>query len=202
MLNDPPKDHWKEYNSTSPLVSFFKKNYPISKEIEDILNRETFPVYVKKNKFIISPLDRNLNVYLILKGFVRGYVKVEGVELTTWLATESDIIGTIDSFMTDKGSREFVQAIDDVELVALPHTVTNYLYENYNEANIVGRIIMEQYYCSAEERAFIIRLPSAIAKYKRFLKSYPGIVNRISLKYIASFLGLRLETLSRVRSKI
>jgi len=99
-------------------------------------------------------------------------------------------------------SEEYLQALEDVDLIAIPHVLSNYLFENFTEANIVGRKMMELYYRSAEERAYICRISSAEKRYKRFLVSFPDLINRVSLKYIASFLAIRLETLSRIRTKI
>ena len=76
------------------------------------------------------------------------------------------------------------------------------LYEQHPEFNIVSRKLLQQYYSDAEGRAFIARLTNAETKYKQFLIRYSHFANRIPLTYIASFLGITLETLSRVRRKL
>jgi len=76
------------------------------------------------------------------------------------------------------------------------------LYEQFPEFNIVSRKLLQQYYSDAETRAFIARLTNAETKYKQFLARYSHLGNRIPLTYIASFLGITLETLSRVRRKL
>jgi CRP-like cAMP-binding protein len=76
------------------------------------------------------------------------------------------------------------------------------LYAQSPEFNIVIRKLLQQYYRDAERRAFIARLTNAENKYKYFLTRYSHLANRIPLKYIASFLGITLETLSRVRKKL
>ncbi len=53
-----------------------------------------------------------------------------------------------------------------------------------------------------EKRLHLLRKQKAIDKYKFFLRNYAGLANEVPLKYIASFLGINQETLSRVRSKI
>jgi len=196
------KDKWKRYNNSSPLISIFKKFHPLNDEIERWINQYTFPINYKKNKFLISPLDRNKYLFLILKGVVRGYIKDGKTEITTWICKEDEIVGTIRNLWLKGDSEEYLQALEDVELIAIPHMLSEYLYENFAEANIVGRKMMELCYRSAEERAFLCRISSAERRYKRFLKSFPDLINRVSLKYIASFLAIRLETLSRIRTKI
>lgn len=201
-VNISDEDRWKKFNNSSPLISIFKKFHPLNKEIEQRINQYTFPVSYKKNKYIISPLDRNKYLFLIIKGIVRGFVKDANLEITTWIAKENEIVGTIRNLWIDSDSEEYLQALEDVDLIAVPHELTEYLFENFPEANIVGRKIMELYYRSAEERAYLCRISSAEKRYKRFLISFPDLIHRVSLKYIASFLAIRLETLSRIRAKI
>ncbi|MDQ0966464.1 CRP-like cAMP-binding protein [Flavobacterium sp. W4I14] len=201
-VNLSDEDRWKKYNNFSPLVSIFKKFHPLNDEIEKRINQHTFPISYKKNKYLVSPVDRNKFLFLILKGVVRGFIKDGDNEITTWIAKENEIVGTIRNLWIDGDSDEYLQALEDVDLVAIPHVLSEYLYENFPEANIVGRKMMELYYRSAEERAYLCRISSAEKRYKRFLLSFPDLINRVSLKYIASFLAIRLETLSRIRAKI
>ncbi len=88
------------------------------------------------------------------------------------------------------------------ELTGLHYDDLQFLYENFPEANIVGRKIYEKYYRDAEERAFIARLTEATSKYKHFIATKSQLLNRVPLKFIASYLGMTLETLSRIRSKL
>ncbi|WP_443943549.1 Crp/Fnr family transcriptional regulator [Pedobacter sp. AW1-32] len=201
-VNISDKDRWKNYNNISPLISVFQRFHPLNEEIERRINAHTFPIHFKKNKHIVSPVDQNKYLFLIVKGAVRGFIKDGKNEITTWICTENEVIGTIRNLWLEGDSEEYLQALEDVELIAIPHTLSEFLYENFSEANIVGRKMMEEYYRSAEERAYLCRISSAEKRYKRFLLTYPDLVHRISLKYIASFLAIRLETLSRIRSKI
>jgi len=201
-VNLSDEDRWKKYNNFSPLISIFKKFHPLNDEIETRINQHTFPISYKKHKYLVSPVDRNKYLFLIVKGVVRGFIKDGNSEITTWIAKENEIVGTIRNLWIDGDSEEYLQALEDVDLIAIPHVLSEYLYENFAEANIIGRKMMELYYRSAEERAYLCRISSAEKRYKRFLTSFPDLINRVSLKYIASFLAIRLETLSRVRAKI
>ncbi|WP_231490826.1 Crp/Fnr family transcriptional regulator [Pedobacter sp. Leaf170] len=196
------KDRWRKYNDVSPVINVFKNFNSLNNDIEEQINQHTFPVHFKKGKFLISPLDRNEYLFLIIKGVVRGFIKDGKAEITTWIAKENEVVGTIRNLWVDGDSEEYLQALEDVELIAIPHSLSEYLYENHIEANIIGRKMMELYYRAAEERAYLCRISSAEKRYKRFLVSFPDLINRVSLKYIASFLAIRLETLSRIRTKI
>jgi CRP-like cAMP-binding protein len=76
------------------------------------------------------------------------------------------------------------------------------LYIKFPEFNFVVRKLLQKYYRDAEGRAYIARLTNAETKYRHFIRNHSHLANRIPLKYIASFLGITLETLSRVRKKI
>ncbi|QXU43149.1 Crp/Fnr family transcriptional regulator [Pedobacter sp. D749] len=201
-VNLSDEERWKEYNNFSPLIDVFKKFHPLNDEIERRINQHTFPISYKKNKYLLSPVDRNKFLFLIVKGVVRGFIKDGSTEITTWISKENEVVGTIRNLWGEGDSEEYLQALEDVDLIAIPHVLSDYLFENFTEANIVGRKMMELYYRSAEERAYLCRISSAEKRYKRFLASFPDLINRVSLKHIASFLAIRLETLSRIRAKL
>ena len=125
----------------------------------------------------------------------------DGREITTWINEENEVIGTIRNLGLARPSEEMVQAIEYCELIAIPYTVVEQLYRDYPEANIIGRIILEESYRDAEERAYISRIHAADKKYKRLMETRPNLCNRVPLKHIASYLGMTLETLSRIRNK-
>ena len=201
-VNLSDEERWKIYNNISPLIDIFKKFHPLNDEIERRINQHTFPISYKKNKYLLSPVDRNKFLFLIVKGVVRGFIKDGSTEITTWISKENEVVGTIRNLWGEGDSEEYLQAFEDVDLIAIPHVLSDYLFENFTEANIVGRKMMELYYRSAEERAYLCRISSAEKRYKRFQASFPDLINRVSLKHIASFLAIRLETLSRIRAKL
>ena len=196
------ENKWEMYNGFSPLISVFKAYHPLNAEIEAIINEQTFPVQFRKNKFISSPLHQNKYIYLLLKGLARGYMKNGTKEVTTWISKEHELVGSIRNLWEEEESEEYIQAIEPVEAIAIPHTMSKYLYDNFPIANYVGRKMTEMYCENAYQRGFLSRIPSAERRYQRFIKYHQALVDRVPLKYIASYLGMRLETLSRIRTKL
>lgn len=193
---------WASFGGQSPLIAVFKSFHQLSPEIEAVINSQTFPVNFAKNKHIASPLKHNRYIYLILQGAVHGYIKMGNKKITTWIAAENELAGTIRNLWEDVMTDEYIETIENVLAIAIPHSMSKLLYENYPIANYVGRKMTEIYIKGASERAFIARLPTALKRYQRLLISYPHLMNRVPLKYIASFISMRLETLSRIRSKV
>jgi len=197
------EDKWLPFNGFSPLIKVYRLFHDLTPEIEFIINSHTFPVTFKKNKFITSPLHRDKCAYLIIDGIARGFMKEDNQEITTWIAKENEFVGNVSNFWDEsEPSDEYIQALEDVVAIAVPYTMSKLLYLNYQVVNYVSRKMTQLHYLQACERALISRLQSAEKRYLRFIKSYPELVNRVPLKYIASFLCMRLETLSRIRSKL
>ena len=199
-INAP--DKWAASDGHSPLYSFFNAIHPLNKEAIKVLDRDSFPLNVKKGKFLVKPGMGDDHFFLVMKGVIRGFIKEDGKEITTWINEEHEIVGTIRNIGLKIPSEEYVQAVIDSYVIGIPTSLIEYLYEHFPEGNIIGRKILEDNYRGSEERAYICRIPSAEKKYRRFMDTQPGLLNRISLKYIASYLGMTIETISRVRNRV
>ncbi|THU41293.1 Crp/Fnr family transcriptional regulator [Niastella caeni] len=186
----------------SPFTLFVKNIYPVSKEAQEYLNQKSYPSQLDKGEFLVTAGSMCSQLYLIRKGILRSYVKEGAREITTWISSEQELVTCITSFGLQQPARENIQALEDCELSGLSFEDLQYLYDHFPEANIVGRKILEKYYRDAEERAFIARLMEATSKYKHFIATKSDLLNRVPLKFIASYLGMTLETLSRIRSKL
>jgi CRP-like cAMP-binding protein len=195
-------DKWTTSNGHSPVSIFFNAIHPIPADALELIDKETFPTFIQKGKYLLKPGHTGVFIFLILKGVMRAFIKESGKEITTWINEENEIVGSIRSLGLHIPSDEYLQAIEDCHLISIPYKLVEYLYDKYPEANIIGRKILEESYRDAEERAYISRIPSAEKKYKRFIETRSQLINRVSLKYIASYLGMTLETLSRVRSRM
>jgi CRP-like cAMP-binding protein len=186
----------------SPFTLFVKNIHPVSTAVQEFMNQKTFSSHIPKGDLLVTAGDMCSNLYLIRKGVLRSFVK-EGIkEITTWISGEQELVTCITCFGLQQPARENIQALEDCELIVMSLEDLQYLYDNFPEANIVGRKILEKYYRDAEERAFIARLMEATSKYKHFIATKSDLLNRVPLKFIASYLGMTLETLSRIRSKL
>lgn len=186
----------------SPLVSFALAVNTLSEEAREYANRKSFTHRVKKGEFLVRSGELCSYVYFIQKGILRGYVQDGKKEITTWITAENELATSITSFHSQQKSFENIQAIEESELTGLHYDDLQYLYKNHPEVNITGRLLLEKYYRDAEERAYIARLTEATSKYQRFIATKSFMLNRVPLKFIASYLGMTLETLSRIRSKL
>lgn len=194
-------DSWESTGGESPLASFVKQIYPVSDQVVNYINVHSFPRQASRGEYLLSAGEVSQHLFFIKKGAVRGFVK-EGVkEITTWITAENELVTSIRGLKRHQPALENIQAIEPCELVAVRYDALQFLYDHYIEMNIVGRRLLEQYYSDAEERAFISRIPNAAKRYQYFLETKSNLANRIPLKFIASYLGMTIETLSRIRSR-
>jgi CRP-like cAMP-binding protein len=184
-----------------PLVEFINKIYPLSEDIIEFMSSRTTFKKVMKGKFLLKPGECCKDFYYIHKGILRSYIKYGEKEITIWINPEGEITTSIRSIAGSRVSDEYIQVIENAELVVIPFEAMQELYEKFPEMNKVGRMLLEEYYAASEKRVYIARLPNAQARYQHFINSRPELLNRIPLKYVASYLGITLETLSRLRAK-
>ncbi|MGN6265111.1 MAG: Crp/Fnr family transcriptional regulator [Ginsengibacter sp.] len=185
----------------SPLVSFLNKVFPISKEAMDFLDKNTTLLSVPKKKYILKPGSIASDFYFIVKGVVHGFIKEGEKQITTWINEENEIVGSFRTLGTDRPCEEYLQALEDCELIVIPVVITEQVFEKYPETNTVALRMWEHNYRGAEERAYLGRITSAERKYKKFIESQPNLMSRVPLKYIASYLGMTVETLCRIRAR-
>ena len=146
-------------------------------------------------------MDINNSIFFIVKGIVRGFIKDENKDITTWFSFENEIISAFKHPEEENTSSiEYLQALEDCELISIPYTLIDFLYSNYHEIAVIGRKLLELHHHSASERAILARIPTALGRFNR-LQNDGLNYNRIPLRYLASYLGMRMETLSRIRSK-
>jgi CRP-like cAMP-binding protein len=186
----------------SSVIAVLDYFYPLSKGVKDYLGKRSYSCSFRKGKLLLKAGEICEHIYFIKKGAVRGFIKEGKRDITTWITAENEVVSSISALDLRVPALENMQAIENCELLALTYDDFQNLYIKFPEFNIVARKILQKYYQDAEGRAFIARLTNAENKYRLFITRYGHLANRIPLKYIASFLGITLETLSRIRKKL
>ncbi|RDC55938.1 Crp/Fnr family transcriptional regulator [Pedobacter chinensis] len=195
-------DFFKEEDRKGMLIRYFQQYIDVPSKMKTYILEDCSTKTFNKHKFLVSPLDLFPNVYFILKGTVRGFVRNNGEEVTTWISLEKNIVGlTLYPSSTGCEKTQYIQALEETEVIIITYALIEKLLSLFPEMSVLTRKLLWVQYQEAEERNFIIRLSSAPKRIKRLKDTNPDFFTRIPLKYLASFLGMRIETLSRLRSK-
>lgn len=183
------------------VIRKIKEYHPVSEEALQAL-KESMHVEIRpKHTLIVQSGTIDRNAYFIEEGITRSFFLHDGIETTTWFSQEGDITFGMDSLYYNLPSVEGVETLSECKLYVIPIPKLNALYEDYNDIANWGRIIHQQVN-NKLSHIFVERLQlPPKERYDRFMKHFPGVINRVKLKYIAEFLGITIYTLSRIRAQ-
>lgn len=190
------------YIDISPLIRALNHFHPQSPQVIDYFREHIRLFTFQRGQLMLTSGDVCEHIYFIRRGAVRGLVMEGDRDITTWITTENELVTSISGLDLQLPAMENMEAIENTIALGITTVAMQQLYDQHPEFNITGRKLLQQYYRDAERRALIARLTNAEHKYNFFLQQYPHLSNRIPLKYIASYLGITVETLSRVRKKL
>lgn len=155
---------------------------------------------VPKDHFLLKENTVSDYIYFIEKGVARIYYYKNGKEITEWLALDHQFFLSITSFFQRTPSYLIIQTIEPSEVYGIHHDDLMRLCDKYHDVERMLRKMVTLSLIFSQKRMDSIQFESAQQRYERLLQSTPQIVQRVPLTYIASFLGITLETLSRIRS--
>jgi CRP-like cAMP-binding protein len=157
---------------------------------------------VAKNGFLVEAGKVCRHLYFLERGAVCGFYYLNGKRVTHWFAFENDFFTSFHSFITQQPAVENIQALEGSVMWAITKNDLNVLLENFPEIERVLRLAYEKYYIRLEERFVNAQFKTAAERYEQLLQQTPHIAERVPLGYIASYLGVSQETLSRIRSRV
>ena len=155
-----------------------------------------------KNSFLLKEGETCNHIYVILDGMVRAFYLKDGREINALFVEEKYFFTEPDSYYSRKPSYHFIETLQPTNLARIHHEKLLRLYKEFPALNFVGRIITENNLVWSGERLYLLRKHNAEERYYYFLENYPGLLQKVPLKMIASYLGMNEETLSRIRNKI
>lgn len=182
------------------LFEYFKKFNGLSTEAEDAIRVISRTIFLKKNEELQPVGHTCKTIYFISKGIARIHYYKEGTDITESFAFKNEIIARIESLFTGKPSRKAIQILEDAEIVAIDASRLFKLYDEYPEIERLFRKIFEDAYVDLVYRIEGIQFHSAEERYKALINDEPGVLQKVPLKYIASYLGITQVTLSRIRA--
>ena len=166
----------------------------------DILESVLVPKKYAKNEMILKDGEVCENIYWIVKGLVRQFYYKNGKELTEYMATENSIVMCIESLFREKPSQLQIKALEPTIIIAMPKNDLEAVAMKSVNIQILFRKILEESLILSQHHADMLRFESAQDRYQKLVKNQPQLVLRAPLVYIASYLQMTPETLSRVRT--
>jgi CRP-like cAMP-binding protein len=182
-----------------PLFQYFKKFNLLSKEAEKAIAEISSIVIIKKNKDL-QPIGYTCKtIYFIKKGVARIYYFKDDIDITERFFFENNIIARVESLFTGKPSRKAIQILEDAEIIAINTDKLFKLYDTHPEIERLFRKIFESAYVETVNRIEGIQFHSAEERYNALINEASSVLQRVPLKYVASYLGITQVSLSRIR---
>ena len=175
---------------------FANKDLPLLEQLATFL----FVKKVKKKEILLREGSINNKIYYVQKGLLRVYVIHDGKEINTWFVKEGEFINSVTSYYYEIPSDEYIEAIEDCEILEIKKSTYELMLRNNLKLALFAMDQMYIYLCEYHDQCQSLRFMNAEKKYEFLLNKKPDIVNRLSQKHIASFLGIETTYLSKIIS--
>ena len=190
-------------NTTRDVARELARKYSTMTHDElDILESVLIPRKYAKGDMVLSEGEICTSIIYIDKGLLRQFYLKNGKEVTEYLAVEGCIMMSIESLFKEVPSLQQIEAIEPTIVYELPKKKLEEVALHNVNIQILYRKILEESLIVSQVHADLVRFESAENRYRRMCKLSPQIALRAPLLFIASYLQMTPETLSRVRSTV
>lgn len=166
----------------------------------DVLESIIVPMKFIKGQKILEAGDVCDNIYYLHQGLIRQYYIKNEKEMTSHIGVDGSMIISVESLFRETPSQETIEALEPCYIYALPKRRLEEIALHNQNIQILYRKILEEALIESQVHADLVRFESAQDRYRRICKQMPKVVLRAPLVFIASYLQMTPETLSRVRS--
>lgn len=142
------------------------------------------------------------HIYLLTSGVWREYCFRDGEEATIWFSVAGEITFSPWGYVAGQPSPLFLESITESEAIAVARSTLDELFASSLSMANLGRKIIEHFAILYERWYIQMWHQNALEHYLRLMEEYPEVVQNIPLKYVASYLGITVQSLSRIRASI
>ena len=141
------------------------------------------------------------SVAMISAGLVRYYINEDGDEGTYYFSREGEFVCDYESFLPQAPSNKNIQALEDTTLYLVSYAGLQQLYQGVKQGERLGRLGIEQVFVTVLQQLSSFYKDSPEVRYQRFLTTFSAISQRVSQYHIASYVGIKPQSLSRIRKR-
>ena len=183
------------------IISFLQNFSDLPIDVIDAIEKVTEKTELPKRHILLKKGKICNHLYFLEKGLVRNYFEEDDKELTNDITVDGAFVTSFSSFITQAPSVETIELLEDSILYAIHYDDLQHLYKTYPIMEHIGRLIAEYHYNSLAMKSYRLKFSNSAERYEALFNTKIEIIRRTPIGIIASYLGMSIETLSRIRSK-
>ena len=184
------------------LVNYFSKISTLSSEEAKAIFTSMQTKTFKKGAYLLKEGQISSNTYFVLEGCIREYILSDGEEKITNFFSEEQWAISLNGLSPKKIANYNWVCMEDTTVVVGNEQQAQVLFERFPRFETISRTIMENAFAEQKEALTSYYTDSPEQRYLKLLKSRPELVQRIPQYYLASYIGVKPESLSRIRKRI
>lgn len=184
------------------FIDYLRLLAPISEAEKEMVENTASRGKYRAKDYLLLQGDVCTHIYFITRGVARfGFIDAQGNDISYTFRAENEFITDYRSFLRNEPSKGFIQAIEDLECLKLDRYGLNLIYEQVTYGDRIGRKISESLFLYALDRIDTFYNNSPEERYFKLLDKQASLVKRIPQAYIASHIGVRPQSLSRIKKR-
>lgn len=183
------------------LVETIRQIIPLHEKDTTLIHTLFRPLLLAKGDYFVQPGQVCPCVGFIQTGLMRYFVNQDGDEKIYSFGLENDFVCDYESFLSQRPCLRAIQAIEDSSIVVISFASLQRLFAELTHGERFGRVVIEQIFVKTIGQLVSLYTDSPEVRYQAFLDEYPTLSARITQYHIASYVGVKPQSLSRIRAR-
>ena len=184
------------------FINYFSRISPLSEEESNAIRAHMIIKTFKKGDYLLKEGQLSVDTYFILEGCIREYILADGEEKTTNFFTEEQWVISLNNFGPKTPATHNLVCVEDTTVSVGNERQAQELFKLFPRFETISRVIVEADFAAQKKSLTSYLTDSPEQRYLKLLKSRPDLFQRIPQYQLASYIGVKPESLSRIRKRV